>query len=521
MNLKMEIKVAFLFALIALCFTANFLYASSTIFAFSLLVTGACFYLVRKNIVLKVPHIQNTIGMMKDRDLSVDIRHGGHGELSELGRETEELYMSYKGLYKDLLELSSSINIAMSHIWNFLNTNLETLDNHRQQGEQLSVASEEMSKMTLDIAQNAASAAELSAKVTEDADHGMSSMGMAINSINTLSESTDRLVGMVQNLDSRIDEVGEIINIINDIADQTNLLALNAAIEAARAGEQGRGFAVVADEVRKLAERTMSATSEITEKIKGIQTESHSTASQMQVSKNNVEDSVKHINTTRNALGTIVDLAKKSNEDITMIATAINQQSTTTQEISQGIENFTQTVMASGDEMTSMTQEVVLLSRAINNLTDYIAKFKMPQDVGYVMEFFKIAHKNWVQKLYRMYYAHETVDPGKIADHKDCRLGKWYFSNESDRFKGLSEFSMIETPHREIHELAKGAAQAYQNGNKSDALQLIKQLNNVSEKVIECLENIKRAAANSSTGHQQQAAGKGIAPQHHVTAAPH
>ena len=122
----------------------------------------------------------------------------------------------------------------------------------------------------------------------------------------------------------------------------------------------------------------------------------------------------------------------------------------------------------------------------------------MPKDIRYVMEFFKIAHKNWVQKLYRMYYSNESVDPSKIADHKDCRLGKWYFSNESDHFKGLNEFSMIETPHKEIHELARGAAQAYQNGDKSEALQLIKQLNTVSENVVECLENIKRAASGNT-----------------------
>jgi hypothetical protein len=116
MNRKIEVKLAFLFILIVLCFTANFLYFSALqektenipliIFIISILVTGAGFYLVRFNVFMKIPHIKNAIGKMKEKDLSGNIMYGGHGELSELGRETEKLFHSYKLLYKNLLELS-------------------------------------------------------------------------------------------------------------------------------------------------------------------------------------------------------------------------------------------------------------------------------------------------------------------------------------------------------------------------------------------------------------------------------
>ena len=236
---------------------------------------------------------------------------------------------------------------------------------------------QEMSSTVQQVSDNSNKAAEASRKAAETARNGGSIVEDTLSKMRAIADSVGQTARKVQEFGKSSNQIGEIIGVIDDIADQTNLLALNAAIEAARAGEQGRGFAVVADEVRKLAERTSKATKEITQMIQNIQTETKSAVEAMQSGTKQVELGVESTTKAGSSLHDIIKTSEEVGNMVMLIATAATEQASATEEINSNIEQIAKITQETATGANESAKAVHELSNLATELHSIVSKFRI------------------------------------------------------------------------------------------------------------------------------------------------
>ena len=242
--------------------------------------------------------------------------------------------------------------------------------------QEVASAMTEMTASIQEVAHNAARASEMSAKTRENADDGKEKVRLSLESAQALRNLSLTLKHNMGDLQEKTDAISQIMGVISDIADQTNLLALNAAIEAARAGEAGRGFAVVADEVRKLAEKTMISTADVGKATTAIAKSMHESMDAVDSAVAQVEKSTELAAQAEEALEKIVTEAEFSANEIRSIATACEEQSATSEAIDQSIQNVNAMATGSTDAMSQCSQAVSELAKQSQELDSLVRTMK-------------------------------------------------------------------------------------------------------------------------------------------------
>ncbi len=299
-------------------------------------------YLLLRSIVLqplaKMSDISRDIAK-GEGDLTKRVPAEGSDEIAHMGQYFNEFIEKLQLMIKKVAHVTdkvASASVELSATAEEISKGTDTLTSRASQ---TAAAVEEMNATVGQVAQNSGKAASLAQDTVKTAQEGGTVVSSTISGMQQLSEAVSNSATIISDLGKSSDQIGEIVRTIEDIADQTNLLALNAAIEAARAGEQGRGFAVVADEVRKLAERTTKATKEIGDMIRQIQQDTRGAVDSMQQGTQKVTAGVDLVNKTGEALSQIVRMVSESADMIRQIAVASEEQSVATQQIASDIEN--------------------------------------------------------------------------------------------------------------------------------------------------------------------------------------
>lgn len=325
----------------------------------------------------QIKPIVEIIENLANGDFTEELELKNDDVLYELGLKINKMIRELRSALENVKEAIQSTASAAEQISSSSEEMAAGAQEQNIQVSEVSRSIEHMTRAIIDMSKNITEVAQMSQKSSQAAKQGTEKTNETKEGMNKIVQASQETAQIIASLTNKTDQIGEITKVIDDIANQTNLLALNAAIEAARAGEQGRGFAVVADEVRKLAERTTKATKEIAETIKSIQLEVKEADKSMANAKSSVYEGMKLTEEIDMTLQEIYKSAKSVSDLIDNIVASSQEQSISADEISKNIENIASVTEQSTSSTGQIASAANNLARLTSNLEELFSRFKI------------------------------------------------------------------------------------------------------------------------------------------------
>lgn len=449
------------------------------------------FWFINKYVIGVLHGISSSAEKVAKGDLTVKVESKTADEFGKVANDVTSIIKAMRYVMRDVANKTVHILKDAANLTLYGKDVSQRVDKDLERTTTAATATEEMSSTIGDIARNINVASQAAENAMNVSIKGKGMINETVSSIDGVNTQIEMASDKVRDLAGFSKKIDEIVVMIKDIADQTNLLALNAAIEAARAGEQGRGFAVVADEVRKLAQRTTNATADINNILSSIHNGTVSATDMMDVAVEKVKATAAIARHLDESFAEIHSSFQKVADMVHQIVTATEEQSATVTEISTNLTSIAEDAKESSKAVKDMTASFNKFGANAKEFLKLLDGFYDPKmKIG-------VTKADYVLWLYRIM---DLIDARDISMNMDelqadkSRMGRWYYGEGMEFFGNIEAFRELDSPHRRLHELGLKAYEAAGGGDRESVKKYIAESVKLVDEIISILTRIETEA---------------------------